>query len=112
MARALLLAFPESTTAWGNDTVHTQYMLGDALLVAPVIVPGAVTRRAWLPGGATWVHVWTQQSIASPDHTDGTWVTVPAPLGQPPIWFRSDLPGTAQVGAQFIANLRAEGLLE
>lgn len=112
MARALLLAFPESATAWNDSAVHTQYMLGDALLVAPVVVPGAVTRRAWLPGGATWVHVWTQQSTAAPAHADGAWASVPAPLGQPPIWYRSDLPGTAAVGTQFVANLRAEGLLE
>lgn len=80
LVRHLLLEFPEDREAW---RVHDQYMLGDALLVAPVVERGATERAVYLPAGATWFHVWTGEP-----HEGGQTVTVDAPLGEPPVFHR------------------------
>ena len=67
--------------AW--RTGHYSYLLGDELLVAPVVEPGAATRAVWLPEGE-WIHLWTGAA-----HTGG-WTEVPAPLGQPPVFRRKE----------------------
>src|SRR5690606_37016695 len=63
-----------------SRAVHDQYMLGDELLVAPVLEEGATTRELYLPPG-TWVHVWTGESFEG-----GRTVTVDAPIGSPPLF--------------------------
>ena len=67
-------------TAW--QTGHYSYLLGDDVLVAPVVEPGAQTRALWLPEGE-WVHLWTGKTYF------GGEVTAPAPLGQPPVFYRA-----------------------
>ena len=42
----------------------TQYLLGDGLLVAPVVEPGA-RDVAGLPAGGQWVDAWTGAPVAS-----------------------------------------------
>ena len=66
-------------TAW--QTGNYSYLLGDDLLVAPVVEPGAETRMLWLPTGE-WTHLWTGKTCS------GGEITVPAPLGQPPVFYR------------------------
>ncbi len=80
LVRHLLLEFPEDTTAW---SIHDQYMLGDALLVAPVVTEGATEREVYLPAGARWFHVWTGDA-----YDGGQRVTVAAPIGSPPVFHR------------------------
>lgn len=58
------------------------FLLGDAILVAPVIEPGATTREVVLPPGP-WVDWWTGELQA------GT-VVADAPLTRMPIWQRAD----------------------
>lgn len=48
--RSMALSFPGDPVAQAWDT---QYMLGPALLVAPILEPGATT-RVYLPGGHAW----------------------------------------------------------
>jgi alpha-D-xyloside xylohydrolase len=48
--RSMALSFPGDPVAQAWDT---QYMLGPALLVAPILEPGAKT-RVYLPGGHAW----------------------------------------------------------
>lgn len=60
-----------------------EYLLGDAILVAPVVTEGARTRTLYLPKG-TWVDYWTRQTIEG-----GKVVTVPAPLHQMPMLVRA-----------------------
>jgi hypothetical protein len=59
------------------------FMLGDALLVAPVIEAGATTRLVTLPGGVDWVSWW-----------DGTpasdTVNAAAPLDRIPLYLAVD----------------------
>ena len=58
-------------------------LLGDDVLAAPVVEPGANSRRVWLPAG-DWVHLWSGR------HYYGGWKEIPAPVGQPPVFYRAD----------------------
>jgi len=78
LMRAMALAFPEDPTARGLDD---QYMLGDALLVAPILEPGTSERRVYLPAGE-WFDLWTGAAIAA------GWQTVPAALDTIPVFVR------------------------
>ena len=78
--RPLCLADPGAPEAY--DRALYEYLLGGDVLCAPVVRPLAETRRVWLPEG-TWTHLWSGRE----EH--GGWTTVPAPLGQPPVFYRS-----------------------
>ena len=60
------------------------YFLGDELFVAPVIDLKKKSRRVFLPAG-DWVHLWSGKAYAG-----GMEYTVPAPLGQPPVFYRKN----------------------
>ncbi|MCB9751534.1 MAG: glycoside hydrolase family 31 protein [Myxococcales bacterium] len=79
--RALGLAYPELG-------VHPPdvYLLGDDLLVAPVVDAGATTRTLTAPPGV-WVD-WFDGSILSGGDMGGETVTVDAPLSKLPLWLR------------------------
>ena len=66
-------------TAW--RTGNYSYLLGDDLLVAPVVTPDADARALWLPEGE-WTHLWTGKNYA------GGEVKAHAPLGKPPVFYR------------------------
>jgi alpha-glucosidase len=59
-----------------------EYLLGRDILVAPVIRPGAVTRRVYLPKDE-WIHLCTQNVY------HGGYVTVDAPPGHPAVFVRA-----------------------
>jgi alpha-glucosidase len=46
--------------------VEDAFLLGDALLIAPVLEPGIVTRSLALPGG-DWYDFWEDRSLTGPD---------------------------------------------
>jgi sulfoquinovosidase len=79
IVRHMMLVFPDDPT---SATVDDQFMLGDALLVAPVMVQGATDKSVYLPPG-TWFDVWTGESIAG-----GQRIDVPAAIGTPPVFSR------------------------
>jgi alpha-glucosidase len=61
-----------------------EFMLGDSLLVSPVVEVGQRDKRLYLPqlsGGRSWVDFETRQTLAA-----GQWHTVPAPLGRLPLF--------------------------
>jgi alpha-glucosidase len=63
------------------------FMLGDALLVAPVVDAGATSRRVYLPAlpdGGRWFDFETREAFAS-----GQWHTVAAPLDRLPLFARA-----------------------
>lgn len=62
-------------------TIQDQYLYGADLLVAPVIEAGASARRVYLPAGA-WRHLWSGAACAP------GWHDIPAPLGEPPVFYR------------------------
>lgn len=76
--RALGLAYPELG-------VHPAdvYLLGDDLLVAPVVEVGATSRTLTVPPGR-WIDWWDGSAIEGPVDT-----TVDAPLGKLPLWIRA-----------------------
>ena len=77
--RPLFLAEPSAERAYDHRLYS--YLLGGDVLVAPVVEPGAETRALWLPEGE-WVQLWTGEAYTGGD------VTVPAPLGKPPVFYR------------------------
>lgn len=60
------------------------FLLGDDILVAPVIVEGATTREVALPPGE-WIDLNTGELVTG----GGAAITVPAPLGTIPRWQRA-----------------------
>jgi alpha-glucosidase len=58
------------------------YLLGEALLVAPVLGPGQTARHVYLPQG-TWVDWHTGES-----HSGGQFITAAAPLDRIPLFAR------------------------
>lgn len=86
LMRPLFLDWPGDPQAW---QVEDQYCFGRALLVAPVLQPGAAERRLYLPDGE-WVDFWDGRPVAG-----GQWLTVAAPLDRIPVYRRLDRPWPA-----------------
>ncbi len=82
LQRPLFLDYEDDAGCWG---VETQFAYGRDLIVAPVIEAGAARWRAYLPAGAEWRHVWSGETFAG-----GDTVEVAAPIGQPPVFYRTD----------------------
>lgn len=82
LQRPLFLDYEDDAGCWG---VETQFAYGRDLIVAPVIEAGAARWSAYLPAGAEWRHVWSGETFAG-----GETVEVAAPIGQPPVFYRTD----------------------
>jgi alpha-glucosidase len=83
LTQPLVYAFQGWRPGWRESFVH---MLGDALLVAPVLEPGATRRGALLPPGR-WLELGTGAV-----HEGEAWADLDAPLGRP-VWLLRE--GTA-----------------
>jgi alpha-glucosidase len=81
LQRPLFLHFEHDTRTFG---IQDEYLYGAELLVAPILTEGARERCVYLPEGATWIHVWTGAELRG-----GAEHKVSAPLGQPPVFYRS-----------------------
>jgi 1,3-alpha-isomaltosidase len=79
LMRALCFDHPQDEAVWSWP--H-QWMLGDDLLVAPVIEPGAASWRVYLPEGE-WIDYFTGAR-----HTGQAVVERPAPLDEIPVYRR------------------------
>ena len=99
MMRAMLTAFPGSPELFG---VHDQYMLGDALLVKPVVRPladgGDATEVALPPGG--WYDLFTLEY-----REGGRRIRVATPLERFPVFVRAGSLLPVAEGAQCAADL-------
>ncbi len=82
LQRPLFLDYEDDAGCWG---VETQFAYGRDLIVAPVTEAGAARWSAYLPAGAEWHHVWSGETFAG-----GDTVEVAAPIGQPPVFYRTD----------------------
>ncbi len=80
--RALFLDYEDDAACWG---VETQFGYGRDLVVAPVIEAGAERWSVYLPAGAEWRHLWSGATFAG-----GATVEVAAPVGEPPVFWRTD----------------------
>lgn len=65
------------------DATSEEFMLGDALLIATVLTPGARTRAVRLPEGEVFYDAWTRQR-----YEGGQVVELPVDLGSIPLFLR------------------------
>ena len=79
--RPLFLEFEADRRTYA---IQDCYMYGPEMLVAPVHQAGCTAWQAYLPGDSEWVHLWS-----GANHAGGEVAHVPAPLGQPPVFFRA-----------------------
>ena len=81
LQRPLFLDHEDDAACWGIDM---QYGYGPDLVVAPVTASDARQWDAYLPAGTDWVHLWS-----ATHYVGGATVTVAAPLGEPPVFYRA-----------------------
>jgi alpha-glucosidase len=81
LVRPLLFEYPEDETTY---TADDEFLLGNALLVAPITRPGIEHRYVYLPKGI-WFHFWTGERIEGPKH-----ILAHAPLGEPALYLRAN----------------------
>ncbi|MBN9173109.1 MAG: hypothetical protein J0I70_03015 [Microbacterium sp.] len=79
LMRPLFFEWPDDAAVW---SAPTQWLLGDDLLVAPVLAPGLVRSDVYLPAG-TWHDVWTGEILEG-----GRPVSVPVPFDRIPVFTR------------------------
>ena len=77
--RHLALEFPKDTACYG---LEYEYMLGDKILVAPVIEEGTVRQSVYLPEGS-WKYYWTGKLYPGGQH-----ITVDAPVEEIPFFIK------------------------
>jgi len=99
LVRALPLHYPDDPAGYG---LHGQFLLGSEYLVLPVLDEGAVDVTGYFPAG-TWVGIWDGAEVAG-----GATRTVPAPIGQPAVFYRK---GSTE-GARLVAALAEAGMLK
>jgi len=78
VSRALVLEFPDDPT---TRSIGDQWLVGDALLVAPILGETG-RRRVYLPEGG-WTDWWSGERIEGP-----RWISVEADLDTLPLWLR------------------------
>ena len=81
--RTMFYEFPEDERCWDTEE---QYMYGDKYLVAPVMYAGVNERKVYLPTGAKWVNLDTNEIFDG-----GQNVTVKAPLNVIPVFTRMNV---------------------
>ncbi len=86
--RPLFNNYEDDKAAW---TIKDEYLLGPDLLIAPVLIEGAVSRKVHLPPDK-WIGFWTGT------HYEGGSFDIPAPLGKPPVFIRAGSPWLALFG--------------
>ncbi|KAI0060882.1 hypothetical protein BV25DRAFT_1806732 [Artomyces pyxidatus] len=86
LQRAMFVEFPADRN---THTLDRQYMLGPALLVAPVFVPEGEETEYYLPAGRWTSFFNPQRVVAGP-----VWVKEVVPLDEIPVWVR---PGSVLV---------------
>jgi alpha-glucosidase len=79
--RPLLFEYPDDETTY---TMDDEFLVGNALLIAPISRPGIEHRHVYLPQG-TWFHFWSDEKYEGPAH-----VLTHAPLGEPAIYVRAN----------------------
>jgi alpha-glucosidase len=80
IVRPIFMAEPDNPNL---RSIDDSYMLGDAIMVAPVLEAGAVRRSVYLPEGQ-WYDYWTNELFEG-----GRIINVPAPLERLPLFVRA-----------------------
>ena len=80
--RAMFLHYEDDPKCY---EIQYQYLLGPDVAVAPVYLADQTEWPVYLPEGE-WVHLWTGKAYGKGEHT------VPAPLGDTPVFYKKDSP--------------------
>lgn len=78
--RTLFYSFPQDKTCW---CIEDEYMFGDKYLVAPVLSAGIIQREVYLPKGAHWKNIDTQEICEG-----GQRISASAPIDIIPVFER------------------------
>jgi alpha-glucosidase len=78
--RPLLLNYQDDPSTYNLDD---EFMIGDDLLVAPILKPDVTRRLVYLPAGS-WYDYWTNKT-----YSGGTMISVEAPLDMVPMFVRA-----------------------
>ncbi|MGH9970756.1 MAG: TIM-barrel domain-containing protein, partial [Pyrinomonadaceae bacterium] len=78
--RPLMLNYQDDANTYNLDD---QFMIGNDLLVAPILRPGLTSRLVYLPSGA-WYDYWTNKK-----YSGGSTIQVDAPLDTVPMFVRA-----------------------
>lgn len=76
VARPLVLEYPDDAQTIG---LSSQYMLGDEIMVCPVVAAGQTNKLIYIPEGG-WIDFWNEVSYNTPG-----WHNVSAPLDDIPV---------------------------
>lgn len=93
MVRPLWFVFPEDEQTWSLPA--DQFMLGDTLLVVPVLESGVTEREFYLPSGQ-WTHLWDRRTFNS----DGEFRRLRTPIGEPLVLVHEDFPYRSELLAK------------
>ena len=100
--RPLFMAEPDNPHIRSIDDC---YMLGDGLLVAPIVESGATGRSVYLPSSGDWYDFWTNERLEG-----GQEIEVSASLEQLPVFVRAGLVLPLWPDMQFVGEHVVEKL--
>lgn len=107
--RSMMLHFHEDSRARIDDS---QFMLGENILMAPVFQHNADSRNVYLPGPATWKHLWTGNEY-NVDENGQFLENFSAPLGYPAVFMRdTDSYKITEIFAEEFGSFGMESILE
>lgn len=96
VVRHPFIHYPKDPRVW-NITCE-QFLVGEVLMVAPVLDPGVNQVQCYLPEGQ-WTYLWTEKQY-NPGKS-GSNISVDAPLGKPAVFYKTCTPEARD----FIENL-------
>ncbi|HEX8458103.1 MAG TPA: glycoside hydrolase family 31 protein [Pyrinomonadaceae bacterium] len=103
--RPLWFNYPTDYNTYAPALTAEQFLLGNDLLVAPVVVPGATSRAVYFPKGDAWIDWWTGARYAG-----GTTAEIDAPLSRLPLFARAGAIIPVQAVVQHTGEMRSAPL--
>lgn len=86
-------------------TCNDEFLLGDRILVAPVVCPGVTKRMVYLPQGV-WYDYWTDERLTGP-----VWIVRDAPLDVCPIYIKAGSVIPAMEAMSYVGEKEEDVLL-
>ncbi len=97
--RPLVVAYPQDTNA---QRLADEFLLGDALLIAPVLQPATDRRMVYLPADG-WYHWWTKKLFSGP-----SFEIIEAPAGSPPLFAKAGSVIPMQESQQYVREKKID----